>query len=84
MGMELPELGAYGVPVLFGGEHSALQCEGVFERHWRRRGPDRAGCAITPVNSDAVAAKHVASQPYSSNRVREPAPWLGKNTPGLD
>jgi glutamate synthase domain-containing protein 1 len=66
LGMQLPELGAYGVAMCFlpVEKHSRLQCEGVFERIAQEEGLTLLGWRDTPVNGDAVGREARASQPY--------------------
>jgi glutamate synthase domain-containing protein 1 len=66
LGMQLPELGAYGVAMVFlpVEKHSRLQCEGVFERIAQEEGLTVLGWRDTPVNGDAIGREARASQPY--------------------
>jgi glutamate synthase (NADPH/NADH) large chain len=66
LGMQLPELGAYGVAMVFlpVEKHSRLQCEGVFERIVQEEGLTVLGWRDTPVNGDAIGREARASQPY--------------------
>ena len=66
LGMKLPELGAYGVAMVFlpVDKQDRLQCEGVFERIAQEEGLKVLGWRDTPINGDAVGREARASQPY--------------------
>jgi glutamate synthase domain-containing protein 2/glutamate synthase domain-containing protein 1/glutamate synthase domain-containing protein 3 len=66
LGMQLPQLGAYGVAMCFlpVEKHRRLQCEGVFERIAQAEGLTVLGWRDTPVNGDAIGREARASQPY--------------------
>ena len=84
LGMELPELGAYGVAMCFlpVEKHSRLQCEGIFERIAQEEGLTVLGWRDTPVNSDAVGREARASQPYIEQMFVSRPP--GSEHAGLD
>ena len=66
LGIQLPELGAYGVAMCFlpVEKHNRLQCEGIFERIAQEEGLTVLGWRDTPINGDAIGREARASQPY--------------------
>ncbi len=66
LGFTLPEVGQYGVGMVFlpVEPQQRLLCEGIIERIAREEGLSALGWRDTPVNADAIGRQARASQPY--------------------